>query len=45
MKTDAEIKELVELASKGNRNAVDEIHKMTFEERVIMFKLIQEGKA
>jgi hypothetical protein len=44
MKTNEEIIELVNRASKGDRNAVDEIHKMDFEERVRMFKLITEGK-
>lgn len=44
MKTDKEIIELVNRASKGDRNAVDEIHKLDFAERVRMFDLIKRGK-
>lgn len=45
MKTDEEIIELVNRASKGDRKAVDELHKMDFSERVKMFELIKQGKA
>lgn len=42
-KSDKEIIELVNRASKKDRNAVDEIHKMDFTERVRMFELIKSG--